>query len=227
MVVIKKTTYKDQVAEYIYDLVLDGKFAPGDHLKESVLAKDLGISRAPVREAFRELISSGIVEYRPQVGNFIALLSPKQIVDSYTTRGVLEGFAVMETRHNFGDDDFDELDQQVARMRKLAQKGDRKKVVQVGGKFHDLLTSYNRNVQLAEYNERLSLKLHVLFHKHWSTLYSPGEIGDRHERIVEALKSSGAVQIEQTVRDHYIETGTKIAALYSDMYVYKKSQEQL
>jgi hypothetical protein len=37
--------------------------------------------------------------------------------------------------------------------------------------------------------------------------------------------SSGAVQIEQTVRDHYIETGTKIAALYSDMYVYKKSQE--
>jgi DNA-binding GntR family transcriptional regulator len=225
LAVIRRTTYKDQVVEYIYDLVLDGKFAPGEHLKESVLAKELGISRAPVREAFRELISSGIVEYRPQVGNFISILSPKQIVDSYTTRGVLEGFAVMETRSSFGDDDFDELDKQVARMRKLAQNGDRKKVVQVGGEFHDLLTSYNRNVQLAEYNERLSLKLHVLFYKHWSTLYSPEEIGDRHKRIVEALKSSGAVQIEQTVRDHYIETGTKIAALYSDMYVYKAGQE--
>jgi DNA-binding GntR family transcriptional regulator len=134
-------------------------------------------------------------------------------------------FSVMGTRHNFGDDGFDELDQQVERMGKRAQNGDLKNVVLGGGEFHDLLTSYNSNVLLAEYNERLSLKLHVLFHKHWSALYSPDEIGDRHKRIVDALKSCGAVRIEQTVRDHYIETGTKIAALYSDMYVYKKSQE--
>lgn len=224
MAVIKKTTYKDQVADYIYDQVLDGHFSPGDHLKESQLAKEMGISRAPIREAFRELIASGIVEYRPQVGNFIALLSPKQIVDSYTTRGVLEGFAVMDTQHSFNEDDLEELHALVERMRKLARKGDRKKVVQVGAEFHNLLTSYNRNVQLAEYNERLSLKLHVLFHKHWSTLYSPEEIGDRHGRIVEALKSSGSVLIEQTIREHYIETGFKIAALYSDMFVYKSEK---
>jgi hypothetical protein len=79
-------------------------------------------------------------------------------------------------------------------------------------------------VQLAEYNERLSLKLHVLFHKHWSALYSPEEIGDRHGRIVAALKSSGAVLIEQTIREHYIETGIKIAALYSDMFVYESEK---
>lgn len=225
LAVIKKTTYKDQVVDYIYDQILDGQFSPGDHLKESTLAKDMGISRAPIREAFRELIASGIVEYRPQVGNFISLLSPKQIVDSYTTRGVLEGFAVMDTLHSFGEDDIEELEQLVVRMRKNAGKGDRKKVVQVGAEFHTLLTSYNRNVQLAEYNERLSLKLHVLFHKHWSTLYSPEQIGDRHSRIVEAIKASGAVLIEQTIREHYIETGVKIAALYSDMFVYKKEKE--
>lgn len=103
----------------------------------------------------------------------------KLLVDSYTTRGVFEGFAVMETMHSFGDDDFDELDRQVVRMRKLVLRGEREKVVQVGGGFHDLLTSYNRNVQLAEYNERLSLKCHVLLYKHWPTLYSPEEIGNR------------------------------------------------
>lgn len=217
MSVIKKTTYKDQVVDYIYDQVLDGQYSPGDHLKESVLAKDMGISRAPIREAFRELIASGIVEYRPQVGNFIAVLSPKQIVDAYTTRGVLEGFAVMDTSNYFCDDDFEELQDLVDRMRKLAARGDRKKVVEVGGEFHGLLTAYNRNVQLGEYNDLLSLKLHVLFHKHWSTLYSPEEIGDRHQRIVDALSASRAVAIEQVIRDHYIETGTKIAGLYSDL----------
>lgn len=225
MSVIKKTTYKDQVVDYIYNQILDGEFSAGDHVKETLLAKEMGISRAPVREAFRELISSGIVEYRPQVGNFIAILSPKQIVDSYTTRGVLEGFAVGDTQNSFNEDDFEELEGQVERMRRLARKGDRKKVVQVGDEFHYLLTSYSRNVQLAEYNERLSLKLHVLFHKHWSTLYTPDEIGDRHGRIVDALKSSGTVLIEQTIREHYIETGGKIAALYSDMFVYKDAKQ--
>lgn len=216
MAAIQKTTYKDQVIEQIYDLVLDGHYAPGDQIKESLLARDMGISRAPVREALKELIANGIVDYRPQVGNFIALLSPKQVVDSYTTRGVLEGFAIMTTRAQFDEDDFEELELLVAKMTRHAGKGSRKQVVQVGGEFHDLLIAKNKNVQLAEYTERLSLKLHVLFYKHWSTLYSPDEIGDRHLRIVTALMSGDPVEIEKTVREHYIETGTKIAAIYQE-----------
>lgn len=213
---IQKTTYKDQVIEYIYNLVLDGDYSPGEQIKESLLAKQMGISRAPVREALKELIANGIVVYKPQVGNFIALLSPKEIIDAYTTRGVLEGFAIMSTRQHFDDDDYDELENLVTRMEKAARRGNRKTVVQVGGEFHDLLVSKNPNVQLAEYSDRLSLKLHVMFYKHWSTLYSAEEIGDRHMRIVTALKSGDVAMIEHTVRDHYIETGSKIASIYEE-----------
>ncbi len=88
---IVKHTYKDQVIDHIYQLLLDGELGPGDQLKESLLAEQMGISRAPIREAMKELIMNGLVDYRPQVGNFIPVLSPKEIVDSYTTRGVLEG----------------------------------------------------------------------------------------------------------------------------------------
>ncbi len=210
---IRRTTYKDQVIGHIYDRVLDGHYLPGDQVKESLLAREMGISRAPVREALKELIANGIVDYKPQVGSYIALLSPKQIVDSYTTRGVLEGFAIRSTRQLFTEDDIEELELLVGKMERLAIKGNKKKVVQVGGEFHDLLISYNKNVQLAVYTESLSLKLHVLFYKHWSALYSPAEIGERHLRIVSSLVEGDPVRIEQTVRDHYIETGTKIAAL--------------
>lgn len=217
MAAIKKTTYKDQVIDHIYDLVLEGKYSPGDQLKESLLAKEMGISRAPIREALKELIVNGIVDYKPQVGNFIALLSPKQIIDAYTTRGVLEGFAIMSTQHLLTEDDLEELDSLVTKMEKAALRSNRKKVVEVGGAFHDLLTSNNKNVQLAEYTERLSLKLHVLFYKHWSTLYDPEEIGNRHRKIVTSLESSDPVKIEQTIREHYVETGNKIAELYKDI----------
>ncbi len=216
LAVIQKTTYKDQVIEHIYELVLDGHYSPGDQIKESLLAREMGISRAPVREALKELIANGIVEYRPQVGNYIALLSPKQIVDSYTTRGVLEGYAIMTTRDRFTEDDIGALQSLVVKMEEYAIGGDRKKVVQVGGEFHDLLISKNRNVQLAEYTERLSLKLHIHFYRHWSKLYSPEEIGERHMRIVTSLTDGDSVAIELTVRDHYIETGTKIAALHQE-----------
>lgn len=210
---IRRTTYKDQVIERIYDLVLEGKYRAGEQIKETVMAKEMGISRAPVREAFRELIANGIVEYRPQVGNFIANLSAKEIVDAYTTRGILEGYTIMSTRQQFTADDIEALGVLVERMRRSAAMGNRRSVVDAGGAFHDLLVEKNDNVQLAEYTSLLSLKLHVLFFRHWATLYSPDEIGERHQRIVDSLVAGEPVAIEKVVRDHYVETGTKIAEI--------------
>lgn len=210
---IVKKTYKDQVVDFVYQLLLDGELGPGDQLKESLLAEQMGISRAPIREAMKELIMNGLVDYRPQVGNFIPVLSPKQIIDSYTTRGVLEGYAIMETRKQFSTEEIEKLEDLVSQMERYAKKNNHKMVVQAGGEFHDLLISKSNNVQLLEYTDRLSLKLHILFYKYWGRLYSPEEIGARHRKIVESIKSGEADHIEKVVRDHYVETGTKIAAL--------------
>lgn len=213
MTTIKKTTYKDQVIGYVYECILDGRRLPGDQVKEALLARELGISRAPVREALKELTVNGIIDYRPQVGSFIALLPPHQIRDVYTTRGVLEGYALMSSRDRFSPGEIDELHALVARMRAEAELGNRKRVVEVGDDFHSLLISKNGNSQLAEYMERLRLKLHVLFCRYWSELYTPAEIGDRHQRIVTSLLSGDPAAIEATVRRHYSESGDKIAAI--------------
>lgn len=210
---IVKSTYKDQIIEHIYDLVLDGVYSPGDRIKESLLARELGVSRAPVREALKELIANGIIEYRAQVGNFVADLSPKEIVDAYTTRGVLEGYAIMETSAAFSRDEIETLEEMTGKMERYAEKGNRKMVVKIGDDFHNMLISKNKNMQLIEYTERLSLKLHVLFYKYWSNLYTPEEIGSRHMEIVSSIISGNSERIEKSVREHYAETGTKIASL--------------
>ncbi|WP_163337423.1 GntR family transcriptional regulator [Desulfopila sp. IMCC35008] len=211
--VIVKRTYKDQVVEYLYNLILEGTLTAGDQVKESSLSTEMGISRAPIREGLKDLISNGIIEYRPQVGNFITQLSPKEIVDAYITRGVLEGYAIGTTHDQFNEEEIDELSGMARMMEKYARKDNRKMVVQVGDDFHSLLISKNNNIQLIEYTQRLSLKLHILFYKHWSKLYSQEEIGNRHQRIVDALTSGDAFRVENVIREHYTETGTKIAAL--------------
>ncbi len=210
---IVKKTYKDQVIDYVYQLLLSNELKPGDQLKETVLAGQMGISRAPIREAMKELIINGLVDYRPQVGNFIPVFSPKQIVDSYTTRGVLEGYAVMEVCDQFSAEELEKLESLVDQMEGYANRKNRKMVIEVGGEFHDLLVSKNNNVQLLEYTDRLSLKLHILFFKYWGKLYTPAEIGRRHREIVDSVKSQQRDQIERVVRQHYVETGAKIAAL--------------
>ncbi|MCF6267454.1 MAG: GntR family transcriptional regulator [Desulfuromusa sp.] len=212
MPIIKKT-YKDQVIDYVYQLLLRNELNPGDQLKETMLAEKMGISRAPIREAMKELIGNGLVDYRPQVGNFIPVFSPKQIIDSYTTRGVLEGYAVMETCDQFSVEEIEKLDNLVEQMISYANKKNRKMVIVAGGEFHDLLICKNNNVQLLEYTDRLSLKLHILFFKYWGKLYSPAEIGRRHREIVESVKLKELDLIEKVIRQHYIETGAKIAAL--------------
>lgn len=213
MPAIRKTTYKDHVIDHVYQSLLDGRSQPGEQLKEGVIAAELGISRAPVREALKELTVRGIVNYRPQVGCFLAQPSPQEIVDAYTARGLLEGYAIMTTREEFTSADLQQLFALVGEMRLAAERGDRKAVVEVGDAFHTLLVSRQRNSQLAEYLERLRLKLHVLFCRYWPELYSPQEIGERHQRIVLSLQAGDPQNIEETVRNHYSESGEKIAAL--------------
>lgn len=213
MAIIKRT-YKDQVVEYVYNLLLDGKLAAGDQVKESWLAAEMGISRAPIREALKELMTNGIIAYRPQVGNFITLLSPKEIVDAYITRGILEGYAVMSSFQQFSLEELRELTELTEAMTEHARLGNRKMVVQVGDDFHSLLISKSDNQQLIDYTRRLSLKLHILFYKFWSDLYSPEEVGNRHFRIIASIKAAEPAGIEATIRDHYRETGSKIAQLY-------------
>lgn len=209
---IVKKTYKDQVVDHVYQLLLTNELNPGDQLKETLLAEQMGISRAPIREAMKELIMNGLVDYRPQVGNFIPVFSPKQIIDSYTTRGVLEGYAVMAGCDRFSAIEIEKLENLVKQMEQSAIKKNHKMVIETGGEFHDFLISQCDNVQLLEYTDRLSLKLHILFFKYWGKLYSPAEIGRRHREIVESVKSKDLSLIEKVIRQHYVETGSKIAA---------------
>lgn len=207
---IERSTYKDHVIKYIYDGMRENRFRPGEKILESHLAKELGISRAPIREALADLVRAGLLEYRPQVGNFVASLSPREIIDSYVARGVLEGFAVAQGIDNFSDADLNRLEEMAHKMASYAKDKKRKALIDIGQEFHEELFSHCTNDQVVLFTEQLSLKLHLLFYKHWGRVYSPEEIRDRHLEIIKAIRTKNAVEVEMMIRQHYIETGRKV-----------------
>jgi DNA-binding GntR family transcriptional regulator len=207
---IERSTYKDHVIKYIYDGMRENRYKAGEKILESHLAKELSISRAPIREALADLVRTGLLKYRPQVGNFVASLSAEEIIDSYVARGVLEGFAVAQGINNFSDADLTRLEEMAHKMGSFAREGKRKALIDIGQEFHEELFGHCTNTQIVLFTEQLSLKLHLLFYKHWARVYSPEEIRDRHLEIIDVIRKKDAVKVEMMIREHYVDTGHKI-----------------
>ncbi|MFC7050913.1 GntR family transcriptional regulator [Emcibacter nanhaiensis] len=77
----------------IRNAVLDGYFAPGDHLKEERLVELCGVSRTPVREAIKRLAAENYVVMKPHLGAHVAKWSPQEIKDIFRLRAMTEGMA--------------------------------------------------------------------------------------------------------------------------------------
>jgi DNA-binding GntR family transcriptional regulator len=83
-----------QVREEILRLILLGEIRAGQRLSEPDIAKRLGVSRVPVREALRSLQPTGLVVSKLNSGVFVRQLTPAEIHDLYEMRGLLDGHAV-------------------------------------------------------------------------------------------------------------------------------------
>lgn len=82
------------VAEYLRERIIMGEFKAGERLNELQITEKLGISRAPVREAFRILEKDHFVENIPRKGTFVARISEKGLDELFAAREMIEGYAI-------------------------------------------------------------------------------------------------------------------------------------
>ncbi len=214
-------TYTDHVVAYIKQSILDGTYEPGTKVKELVIARKLSISRAPIREALQILIQEGLVIWIPQKGKFITNLNADQIRNSYFTGGILEGAAVAQAMDLYTEKDFKQLEGVAARMLDIAESGKSvKKFAPLDNKFHKILFSRVDNDFVKEFCKRSCQGLSkFLFYKYWINLFTPHEVYQRHQIIVDVLRDKDADKIEKTIRQHYIDAGEK-------MYQIKKEEAE-
>ena len=206
---------KDEVVEAIYASIMNGTYRYGAQIKESQIAEELSMSRAPVREALAELVSDGILEQRPRRGVFVKEITAKDIYDTYETKGILEGFLATDFILRAEEEDYILLQRYVDAMRQADNS--REEVVRIGKQFHTLTLKYGRNSVLKRALDRVNRKSQILFYQNWIRMYTLDEITERHQKIVDALISRKRHDIEATIREHYIETGTKIVLINEEI----------
>src|SRR5450756_2699242 len=94
---VKKVTIsaREKAYEYLRSSVLSGRFHPGERLAEEHLAKELGISRTPIREALHKLESEGLIKALETRGFIVSLDTKQEVEELFEIRSVLEGLSLI------------------------------------------------------------------------------------------------------------------------------------
>ena len=105
------------VTDVLREAILDGVLPPRAWLRESELAEELGVSRTPIRDAFRTLSSEGLLELSANKGAMVAPVTSEDIVELYTIREVLEGLVARLAARRIGPGDAERIEGVLERMR--------------------------------------------------------------------------------------------------------------
>lgn len=196
----KHLTLREKILESIRDAILAGGLKPGEKVSEPELAERFGISRTPIREAFRQLESEGYLTVIPRKGAVVTSFSARDIEEFYAIKSIMEGYAARKACTNLSDRDIERLQAINERLRILADEGDVKQFFKVHNDFHDLFIKAADNDKLTELINNLVNRFKRL---RLASLALPGRMASsvqEHEKIIEAFQKRNADQAERLVR---------------------------
>ena len=146
---IARSTLPEAAAERLRTLIVEGELAPGTKLNERELSERLGVSRTPLREAFRMLATEGLLLQLPNRGVQVALLSADDVRDAFEVMAALEGLAGELAAAKITDDEVESLRVLQADMEAAHGARDLPVYYRVNREIHDRLNAIAANPVLA------------------------------------------------------------------------------
>ena len=192
-------TLREKILETIREAILRGALKPGEKVAEPELAERFGISRTPIREAFRQLESEGYLTVIPRKGAVVTALSERDVEEFYAIKSILEGYAARMAALNLSGKDIERLETINARLEQLAKDGDVKTFFRVHNEFHELFIRAAGNEKLLELIGQLLMKFNRL---RMASLSLPGRMEisvNEHKKILDAFKKSDGEKANQLV----------------------------
>lgn len=141
-------TLREKIVETVRSAIVNGQIPAGTRVAEPELADRFGISRTPIREAFRQLESEGFITVIPRKGAVVASLSAKDISDFYDLKTVLEGYAARCAARTLTEKDIAKMESVNRQMETAATKNDLRRVLHLHNEFHDIFLKSCGNEKL-------------------------------------------------------------------------------
>ena len=194
---------KNNMGEEIYSLqakvyhslregILSGKYREGEELREMAVSEQLGVSRTPVREAFRQLELEGLMTLVPNRGAYVSGITPKDVADIYAIRGLLEGLCARWATEKITKEQLEQMEETIYLAQFHAQRKNGEQLTLLDNQFHDILyracNSKMLERQLRDFHE------YVVRVRKW--ILTDAQRGlvcvKEHRQIMEAIKEKDA-----------------------------------
>jgi DNA-binding GntR family transcriptional regulator len=196
---IKRQGLRDLVYQELHEMIENSRFSPGGRIVVEDLAKKLGVSRTPVWQAIGLLESEGYLIYKPNVGVFMQEISPKEAIDLYSVRGVLEGMAASLAATRINAQELDQLETNLLHQEKILPLQDTTGYSKLDFEFHAIIYAASGNSCLIELLEKLKHKM-----KPFVCDITPimADLFANHQQIFLALKDRDQNRARQMFLDH-------------------------
>lgn len=194
------------IAERLRDAILSGLFGPGERLPEEQLARAMGVSRGPVREALVKLERDGLIVIRRNRGAFVAQLSREDLDEVYSLRVAIERLAVERCVENADDADIAELQAVVDRISDLLDSGiTEQEAAELDLKFHDIIYRAGRHRRLYDIWVTLKPQIHILLlNRNVASTDFRELVVPSHQEIVDAIRSRDVDKTVKVTMEHLL-----------------------
>jgi DNA-binding GntR family transcriptional regulator len=215
------TNLRSQIEQRILTAILKGTFRPGDRLIGHTVAKNLGVSLAPVREALSALEREGIVIQVPRRGYFVAELSRKDISEVYNLRLLLEVAALHHIIGRVSKEDLRRLQQLVVDLgQAMEDQSDPSSIVALDLEFHRCLCSLSHHSRLCTVWNSLRLQTQMLIGATSPTHYqNPEEPRQSHQRILDAIVQQDLAAAKTILTEHIRDAEQRAISAFEQLKV--------
>ncbi len=202
---------RERVAEILREAITTGDLEPGQKLTELELAAQLGTSRAPIREALRQLEQEGLVVSYPYRGTEVLGVSQEEIENVLVPiRIALERFAFDKAMSVVTDDDIAALTAIIDSMDEAASTGDLARLADDDIRFHEAIVVLSGQQHCLQIWRTIQPRVRAYFRRDANYYGDSHAVAEQHRDLIRALQSGdgehGAQAITEHIRTHFSST---------------------
>ncbi len=199
-----KYSLRGRVFQKLREDILSGKYKEHEELKEVAIGEELGVSRTPVREAFRQLELEGLIQIVPNRGAYVTGITAKDVKDIYMIRSLLEGLCARLATEKIAKEQLEEMEENVYLADFHASKGHLDQMAELDNRFHDILYEACDSKMLEHTLRDYHQYVLRVRQKTLATNTRGRASNDEHRHIMEAIKDKDAGRAEQLANRHIL-----------------------
>jgi len=199
---IKSPNLRERVYDTLKKIIVFQEIPPGEKIDEEFLAKQLGVSRTPIRESLCRLENEGIVTILPRRGAFVVKHSKERIIEILLVREALEGLAARLAVNNMDEATIHEMRSLFKDFSESNIRVRSKKYTQADLEFHTLILKKSKNSILMSMMNTLNDHIQMLRLRTVALKDRPEQSLSEHLKIIEALEKRNLSLSESLMRKH-------------------------